>query len=135
MTDLSHLSVGAAGALVAVLVGIVAAIRRAWPWVRKLVTFANAIIGEPPEDIPPGQTPRAGVLARLAAVEDEARKAGAAAIEAATHAQRAADAAQRAALAAEDAARQLHPNGGTSARDQLDQIFEAVRPTEPEEQP
>jgi hypothetical protein len=124
--QLDRLTVGDAVLILGLLAGAVGAIRKGWPWLRRTVAFVNAVVGEDARDMAPGQTPRQGVLARLSAVEVTASSA-------AQHAERAADAAERAAAAAEEATRQLHPNGGSSARDQLDRIATAVGAPPPDQ--
>lgn len=122
---LDRLTVADVLLILGVAAGAVAAVRRLWPWVRRFVAFVNALVGESAADVLPGQHRRPGVLDRLASVEE-------AVVVIAGHAERAADAAVAAQAAAEDAARQLHPNGGSSARDRLDQIAGAVGAGAPE---
>lgn len=133
-----------------VLGGIALAVRRTWPVVKGFVAFMNAFNGETKDDVPPGFTPRPGVLDRLASLEqgqqtalseiaravraaegaqNAAEVSARASGESASQARRAAENGEAAAAdaaaareVAEGVAAQLQTNGGSTLRDALDRV-------------
>lgn len=138
-----------------VFTGIGYIIRKAWPIATKLVAFVNAFNGEDAHDVPPGFTPRPGVLDRMAALEQgqqtvlsevaravraaeaaqnasevSARTGGesaSAARRAAENAEAAAADAAAARTIAEGVAAQLQNNGGSTLRDAVDRVERTLR--------
>lgn len=90
---------GLIATLVTVFGGIAVIVRRIWPMARKTVGLVNALVGEDPDGVLPGQKRRPSVLERMAALE-AGQEAGLAEI---TRTARIAEGAQ---AAAENAARQ-----------------------------
>jgi hypothetical protein len=84
------------------LIGI---IRRLAPSVRRGVMFWNALVGENPDDVPPGATPRPGMLDRMASMESALAETHGNAAAAARDSADAKDAALGAQAAAQQAAR------------------------------
>ncbi|HSU34343.1 MAG TPA: hypothetical protein VLJ88_01660 [Propionibacteriaceae bacterium] len=101
---LETVTLGEIAVLAAFLAALLAFLRKAIPAMRKASRLVDDVVGVP-ESEPGRGDGRPGVMDRLAAVEK--------------HLGQVADSAGAAAV-------QLHPNGGSSARDQIDGLTRAV---------
>lgn len=92
-------------ALLWALARLISIARRLAPVVRRGVMFVNAILGENPDDVPPGATPRPGLLDRMASMESALTDTSATSASAARDAADAKEAALGAQTASQQAAR------------------------------
>jgi len=119
------LAISIASLALAVVLLVIRRIVQALPAVRRGVMFWNAIVGEHPDDVPPGQTPRLGLLDRMANLETVAVDSRDLARLAAADAAGAKSAAEGAQAAARDAATQAEA-AATLAREVSDLAGQAA---------